>query len=250
MVCLAADDIGVPYIPEVFARVSGHLDWIKPTICKLSSYHANLSFPCLRLVCPPDVTLEWDSTVVLPSALHEIQAPPGFVAVNVTQWPPAGKVLKWGSKTVVTVSARNASSPSPSAAAVVANCQYNVTVPLPKSFKQFNLQLPHGATTTPKRVTLNRSSVPSFVLSGVSAKLSNRNLGRSAVVRVKVFRDSVAVFHFVMRSGEETFGRRTAYIPGSLYSFTPTERWRVEVSSSGLTNAVTLSVDLLGRNLN
>ena len=47
----------IPILPDVYTRVSGVVDWVQETICKLTDNPAGLSFSCPDFVCPADTTV-------------------------------------------------------------------------------------------------------------------------------------------------------------------------------------------------
>ena len=107
---------------NLFSRVSGSLAWIQETICKLSDFRANFTF-CPAVVCPVDLTLfgelNYTGGATIPAVLGSMMTPP---QENVTQWPPAGTLIKAGKLRTVKVIATDALNQT-------TNCNWVVRVP-------------------------------------------------------------------------------------------------------------------------
>ena len=131
-------------VPVAYARVSGSIEWIRETICKLSDFSSTYPF-CPKFVCPPDLRLLGYPNAVLPSVNASTTKP---AASNTTQVPEAGTVLAAGTRTIVNVTATNPNNN------VTVSCQWAVSVVPLKADLQVPFKVKEGNTSEVEAFTM------------------------------------------------------------------------------------------------
>jgi hypothetical protein len=108
----------------VYTRISGVLDWIHETICKLTDDDpSDLPFTCPDFVCPADAVVFGLSNLKVPSAIGRARSFNGFAPSTIVQTPAAGSPLPYGADTLVDVTATDPTT------GTSITCTWKVTVP-------------------------------------------------------------------------------------------------------------------------
>ena len=131
-------------VPVAYARVSGSIEWIRETICKLSDFSSTYPF-CPKFVCPPDLRLLGYPNAVLPSVNASTTKP---ATSETTQVPEAGTVLAAGTRTIVNVTATNPNNN------VTVSCQWAVSVVPLKADLQVPFEVKEGNTSEVQAYTM------------------------------------------------------------------------------------------------
>jgi hypothetical protein len=140
--------------------------------CRLSTKES-LPFPCPDFVCPVDTVLPGYPWVELVDVRSYTQARNGFKPVDVTQFPPPGSILRYGTSTIVTVTATDASNRSLS-------CTSSVIAPRLLPCGTVEVSLPAGTYGRTGVFQPNRTIVTGtvFKMKGI---LQNQLGGRGSV---------------------------------------------------------------------
>jgi hypothetical protein len=104
----SADKSATPSYPSVFSRVSFAAEWMQETICNMTGDPESQSLYCPFLRCPADEQILGFPQAVIPDRAANVSS--NYRIADVLQSPPSGAFVSPNSSTVVTITARTAST--------------------------------------------------------------------------------------------------------------------------------------------
>lgn len=225
----------------MYARVSTAIDWIRRTICQLTTNATALSFPCPDLVCPIDTTVFGTPEAILPrvASVDTFHAWNGFKIARLSQYPLVGTKIPPDSVQSVRVVATDPSNRS-------VTCLWSVRVPPTTTIASLDFNLSRSSPlharglSFPQDVSGNVFRVK-ILLGNGTRRL--RGGPRAYLVAVLNNNQAPAQSLLALRHNE------TVRVVNLATAVPLTTEWRVKLRAVGVTNVknVSVQVELLGQ---